>query len=81
MFHDLVVGTGTFDIKEAAAVINVSGDVSVGADGRLFAVAGAIINLTGANFFNYSKSMTNLSGLGNLKLFFLAAPLPGKLWK
>jgi hypothetical protein len=68
--HDLVVGAGTFDIKDAAVVINVSGDVSFGADGRFFAVEGAAIGL-GEHFLNNSTTPDNLVGLGHLALIFI----------
>jgi hypothetical protein len=76
--HNLMVAAGTFAIKDAAAVVNVSGDITVGPDGRFEAVVGTIINMTGANFFNHSTTMWNLWGLGNLSLIFSGG---GTSWK
>jgi hypothetical protein len=76
--HDLIVGAGTFRIKDAAAVINLSGDYNLTADGRFEAVAGTQITMTAGNFFNHSTAPTNLGGLGNLSLIFAGG---GTAWK
>jgi hypothetical protein len=76
--HNLTVGAGTFAIKDASAVVNLSGDYTISADGRFEAVEGTIISMLGGNFFNYSTTATNLWGLGNLSLIFSGG---GSAWR
>jgi hypothetical protein len=76
--HNLNVNAGIFHIRDAAAIIKIIGDFSVGSDGRFFAVAGSTVALTGGNFINHSTAPTNLWGLGNLSLKFAGG---GPAWQ
>jgi fibronectin-binding autotransporter adhesin len=64
---DLTVGsTGTMKITNASAQVNVGGNLTINAQGKLDVASGVIINMTGANFYDYNPD----DDLSNLKLFF-----------
>lgn len=63
-------GTGSFIVNNAASSITVSSSLHIGLNGRLQAVEGTVIHLTGSHFSNASINPAAVAGLSNLTLIF-----------
>jgi T5SS/PEP-CTERM-associated repeat protein len=59
-----------FSVTDANANITVSGALSIGAYGRLSAVSGSSIHMTGSAFTNQSSNPNALAGMSNLRLIY-----------
>lgn len=63
-------GHGTFAVTDTSADVTVSGSISIGQNGSLVAVPGAVIHMTGSTFANASQTPENLAGLADLEFVF-----------
>jgi hypothetical protein len=74
----LEVGAGRFGISHPEASVNVTQSLTLSADASFVASTGSTINMTGADFINYSTHPDYLWGLGYLSLIFSGG---GTTWK